>query len=78
MTATPKLTPAAEEVHRAISQKAVGVLGGMIDGNGLKAQQVLLVRQETEIHLIPAAISVTLKPDRRIRRAPDGAGGGYK
>ncbi len=23
-------------------------------------------------------ISVTLKPDRRIRRAPDGAGGGYK
>ena len=24
------------------------------------------------------AISITLKPDRRLRRAPDGAGGGYK
>ena len=27
---------------------------------------------------VTQTISVTLKPDRRIRRAPDGAGGGYK
>ena len=38
-------------------------------------------RREVVIAAVDAAtqtISVTLKADRRIRRAPDGAGGGYK
>ena len=63
MTEVFQLPPAAEEVHRAISQKATVLLGGMVDGNGLKAAQVRLARQETQIYPIPAFITVTLKPE---------------
>ncbi len=63
MTETFQLPPASEEAHRAIAQKAASVLAGMVDGNGLKAAQVRLAKQDVQINLIPAAVKVTLKPD---------------
>lgn len=43
----------------------------------------LVNETKREVVIAPAdsatqSISITLKPDRRLRRAPDGAGGGYK
>ena len=63
MTEVFQLPPEVEEIHRAISQKGLAVLGGFVDGNGLKAAQVRLVQEETQIHRIPATIMVTLKPE---------------
>jgi hypothetical protein len=57
----PPATPA--EIHFAISQKAATMLGGRVDGNGLKAQQVLLARHDTTVHQIPGVITVSLKPE---------------
>ncbi|MCE9508330.1 MAG: hypothetical protein K8R48_08495 [Alphaproteobacteria bacterium] len=60
----PSSPPAAPaEIHFAISQKAAATLGSRLDGNGLKAQQVLLARHETLVHQIPGALTVRLKPE---------------
>lgn len=60
----PSIPPAAPaEIHFAISQKAAATLGSRVDGNGLKAQQVLLARHETLVHQVPGAVTVRLKPE---------------
>jgi len=51
------------EVHFQIGEKAADHLGRLVDGNGLKAEQVRLARHETLVHQIPGAIRVALKPD---------------
>lgn len=51
------------EQHFQISQKAAEILGRLVDGNGLKAEQVRLARYETLVHQLPGAIFIELKPD---------------
>lgn len=51
------------EQHFQIGQKAAETLGHMVDGNGLKAEQVRLARHETLVHQLPGAIFIELKPD---------------
>ncbi len=63
MTEIFQLPAASVEVHLAIGQKAAGILGGWVDGNGLKAAQVRLVRHDTQIHQLPGAIIAGLKPE---------------
>lgn len=51
------------EIHFQIGQKAADRLGRLVEGNGLKAEQVRLARHETLVHQIPGAVTVELKPD---------------
>ncbi|MDE1151463.1 MAG: hypothetical protein PW788_02905 [Micavibrio sp.] len=51
------------EIHFQIGEKAADRLGRIVDGNGLKAEQVRLARHETLVHQIPGAIRVALKPE---------------
>jgi len=51
------------EIHFQIGQKAADRLGRLVEGNGLKAEQVRLARHETLVHQIPGAITVELKHD---------------
>jgi hypothetical protein len=51
------------EIHFAISQTAAEVLGGWVDGNGLKADQVRLVKHDTQVHQLPGAVIAGLKPE---------------
>jgi hypothetical protein len=63
MTQTFQLPPESEELHRAISQKAAVILGGFVDGNGLKAAQVRLGKHDTHIYFLPGDIAVELSPE---------------
>lgn len=51
------------EMHFAISQTAAVILGGWVDGNGLKAEQVRLVRHDTQVHKVPGAVMAGLEPE---------------
>ncbi|MDE2336577.1 MAG: hypothetical protein KGL10_04640 [Alphaproteobacteria bacterium] len=63
MTEAFKLPREVETAYREIPQKALTVLAALADGNGLRADQVRLLKGETDIHLIPAAITITLAPE---------------
>lgn len=56
--------PPAEpgENHFAISKTAALALGRLADGNGLKPDQVRLVRHDTTVHPLDAFVRVTLVP----------------
>lgn len=60
MTETANLPRESEDAHRAIAAKAASVLGAMIDGNGLTADQARLAKQNVTIHAIPGDITVRL------------------
>lgn len=47
-------------VHRAIAKKAAENLGKFVDGNGLKADQVKIIREETTIERLGGYVSVKL------------------
>src|SRR5690606_25195527 len=49
--------------HFLIPEKALKDLSLMLDGNGVKAAQVRMLRHETIVHQIPGTLVVTLKPD---------------
>ena len=51
------------EQHFLIGQKAADRLGRLVDGNGLKAEQVRLSRHETLVHQLPGEVRIALKPD---------------
>lgn len=51
------------EQHFQIAQKAAERLGRLVDGNGLKAEQVRLARHETLVHQLPGEVRIVLKPD---------------
>lgn len=51
------------EQHFQIGQKGADRLGRLVDGNGLKAEQVRLARHETLVHQLPGEVSFELKPD---------------
>jgi len=55
-----QLPPESEALHRSIAKKAAEVLGKLVDGNGMKAEQIKLSREETQIHRIPAFIAAKL------------------
>ena len=52
-----------DEAHFQICQRAAEALGKILDGNGLKAEQVRLSRHETLVHQVPGYIHVDLKPE---------------
>jgi hypothetical protein len=51
-----------DEKHFQICQRAAETLGRLVDGNGLKADQVRLARHETLVHQVPGFVQVELKP----------------
>lgn len=57
------LRPDEEPRYHAISKTAADRLGGLVDGNGFTADQVRLLKEETEVHPIPAAVIINLTPD---------------
>jgi hypothetical protein len=71
-----RLPSGSEPLHRSIAQKAADRLGRFVDGNGLKAGQIRLSREETSIHRITASITVTLSAEvlktRHRGHAPQG------
>ena len=63
MSEPDKVPQQPDEIHFQICQRAAEALGRMVDGNGLKADQVRLARHETLVHQVPGYIHVELKPD---------------
>lgn len=63
MSEPDKVPEQPDEIHFQICQRAAETLGRLVDGNGLKADQVRLARHETLVHQVPAYIHVELKPD---------------
>ncbi|MEZ0224769.1 MAG: hypothetical protein ACAH83_09470 [Alphaproteobacteria bacterium] len=63
MSDPDKVPQQPDEIHFQICQRAAEALGRLVDGNGLKADQVRLARHETLVHQVPAYIHVELKPD---------------
>jgi hypothetical protein len=55
-----------EDRHFLIAETAAKKLAVMADGNGLKADQIRLVRHDTGVHQIPGSLTVKLKPDVKI------------
>lgn len=51
------------EEHFLIGQKATDHLGKLVDGNGLKAEQVRLGKHETLVHQLAGYVRIALKPD---------------
>jgi len=51
------------EEHFQIPEKALRDLANMLDGNGLKATQVRMLRHETVVHQVPGTMTIALKPD---------------
>jgi len=58
-----KLPDKPDEAHFLISQKAADNLGRLVDGNGLKAEQVRLAKHETLVHQLPGSITIQIKPE---------------
>ncbi len=58
-----KVPPQPDEIHFQICQRAAENLGRLVDGNGLKADQIRLARHETLVHQVPGYIHVELKPE---------------
>lgn len=58
-----KLPDKPDEAHFQISQRAAENLGRLVDGNGLKAEQVRLAKHETLVHQLPGAITIQIKPE---------------
>ncbi|TAL32775.1 MAG: hypothetical protein EPN97_09780 [Alphaproteobacteria bacterium] len=63
MSEPDKVPQQPDEIHFQICQRAAETLGRLVDGNGLKADQVRLSRHETLVHQVPGYIHVELKPD---------------
>lgn len=60
----PDLLPEEpSEEHFQIGQKAADHLGKLVDGNGLKAEQVRLGKHETLVHQLSGFVHIALKPD---------------
>lgn len=51
------------EEHFQIGQKAADHLGKLVDGNGLKSEQVRLGKHETLVHQLAGFVRIALKPD---------------
>lgn len=62
-TRQEQLPEKPSEEHFLIPEKALKDLSLMLDGNGVKAAQVRMLRHETIVHQIPGTLVVTLKPD---------------
>jgi hypothetical protein len=63
MSDPDKVPEQPDEIHFQICQRAAEALGRIVDGNGLKADQVRLARHETLVHQVPGYIHIELKPD---------------
>ncbi|MBI3441907.1 MAG: hypothetical protein HY052_08965 [Proteobacteria bacterium] len=59
----PPLTPPDAAAPLTIGQAATRILGNWLDGNGVKAQQVRLLRHNTVVHQLPGAVRAELKPE---------------
>jgi hypothetical protein len=63
MLAPDKIPDEPEEAHFQISQRAAEALGRLVEGNGLKAEQVRLARHETLVHQVPGFVQIELVPE---------------
>jgi hypothetical protein len=63
MSEPDKVPQQPDEIHFQICQRAAENLGRIVDGNGLKADQVRLGKHEILVHQVPGFIHVELKPD---------------
>lgn len=66
MSRLEQLPAEPSEEHFLIPQKGLKDLANMLDGNGVKVEQVRLSRHDTQVHLVHAAMVVELKPDMTV------------
>lgn len=63
MSRIEQLPPEPAEEHFLIPLKGTKLLAGMLDGNGVKADQVRLVKHDTQVHVVHAQMLIEMKPD---------------
>lgn len=68
MSRQEQLPDQPAEEHFLIPQKGLKELSLMLDGNGVRADQVRLARHETIVHQVPGEIIVVMKPDISIKQ----------
>lgn len=51
------------EIHFEIPHKGLKDLGLMLDGNGVKADQIRIARHETIVHQVPGVLTIALEPE---------------
>jgi hypothetical protein len=66
MSRLEQLPAQPAEEHFQIPQKGAKDLANMLDGNGVKVDQVRLARHDTQVHLVHAQMRVELKPDMTV------------
>lgn len=66
MSRLEQLPAQPAEEHFQIPQKGARDLANMLDGNGVKIDQVRLVKHDTQVHLVHAQMLVELKPDMTV------------
>ncbi|MFN7115138.1 MAG: zinc finger-like domain-containing protein [Alphaproteobacteria bacterium] len=63
MSRLEQLPPEPAEEHFLIPLKGTKELALMLDGNGVKADQVRLVKHDTQVHVVHAQMLIEMKPD---------------
>lgn len=63
MSRIEQLPPEPAEEHFLIPLKGTKELALMLDGNGVKADQVRLVKHDTQVHIVHAHMLIEMKPD---------------
>ncbi len=68
MSRLEQLPAEPAEEHFQIPQKGLKDLANMMDGNGVKLEQVRLNRHDTQVHLVHAQLVIELKPDMTVNQ----------
>jgi hypothetical protein len=66
MSRIEQLPPEPAEEHFLIPLKGTKELALMLDGNGVKADQVRLVKHDTQVHIVHADMRIEMKPDMTV------------
>lgn len=66
MSRLEQLPAQPAEEHFQIPLKGLKELANMMDGNGVKVDQVRLSRHDTQVHLVHAHLQIELKPDMTV------------
>lgn len=63
MSRLEQLPVQPDEKHFEIPHKGLKLLADMLDGNGVRAGQVRLIRHDTQVHVVHAFMHIDIKPD---------------
>ena len=76
MSRLEQLPAEPTEEHFQIPLKGTKELATMLDGNGLKADQVRLVKHDTQVHVVHAQMRIDIKPDMTVTQRSGNQPGG--